>query len=105
MQAGGGESPHECSRPVWDFAKDLFTRVEGSQLKREVSEVRDSQATEGVGPDGDGASGRWILPGDQGALPWDQRSCSFWAGSGGDPEQGCGRQIREKTDRDECFEN
>lgn len=66
-EAGG--SPHECSRPVWDFTKDLFTRAEGSQSVREKPPRSVTQAAEGAGPDGVGALRTWILPGDQGPLP------------------------------------
>lgn len=53
----------------WDFVKDLFDQSRRFRdFKREAPEVSKGHTTEGPGPGGDKASGRWMEPGERRSL-------------------------------------
>lgn len=96
--SGGGRGlPHECSQACLGLCKrPVYQSRRFSEHKREASEVRDCQAAEREGPDGDGASGRWTLPGDPGALLGIRGAAASGQGGEVTPSKGVGSRDTER---------
>lgn len=94
----------ETSAPGGHFVKDLSGQSgKFTEFKREASEASGVSLQSGAGPGGDEASGKWLLPVQQGSLASEQRSGPGQGRCSQNPLQGLGPERITRQVRKSCF--